>query len=279
MKEFWQHIPEKINPVFLSLGPLDLRYYGMMYVLAIITGYFLFLYRVKRESFPYPEKKAEDFFLWMVIGVILGGRLGYVLFYGFDYYIQHPLEIFLPFQFEGGVTYTGITGMSYHGGLAGAVLAALWFCRKSIPSFWTYVDYLMPCIPAGYTFGRIGNFLNGELFGRVTSAPWGMYFPADPLGKLRHPSQLYEAFFEGVLLFVILWSIRKKNLFPGFLFSVYLLGYGFVRFFIEFTREPDAHIGFVFGSLTMGQILCLGMIFIAVLFLIFLPKPQKTKAS
>src|SRR4030066_2248915 len=126
--------------------------------------------------------------------------------------------------------------------------------------FWRLTDLLIPAIPLGYTFGRIGNFINGELYGRVTSKSWGMYFPLDPDNLLRHPSQLYEAFFEGIILFVILWSIRKKNIFKGFFLSAYLIGYGSVRFFIEFTREPDEQIGFIAGSLTMGQILCIIMI-------------------
>ena len=155
--------------------------------------------------------------------------------------------------------------MSYHGGAIGVLVATVMFCRKHTINFWNFADLFAAAIPLGYTFGRIGNFINGELYGRVTTAPWGMYFPLDPYRQLHHPSQLYEAFFEGIVLFALLWSIRKKKCFDGFLFSLYLIGYGTVRFFIEFYREPDPQLGFIAGTLTMGQLLCLGMIVTAVI--------------
>jgi len=150
--------------------------------------------------------------------------------------------------------------MSYHGGVIGVILVSIFFCNKYRVNFWNFADLLCPAIPLGYTFGRIGNFVNGELYGRVTSVPWGMYFPSDPMHQLRHPSQLYETFFEGIFLFVILWSLRKMKCFDGFFFSFYLISYGLVRFFIEFVREPDAQLGFVLGPFTMGQVLCVFMI-------------------
>jgi phosphatidylglycerol:prolipoprotein diacylglycerol transferase len=150
--------------------------------------------------------------------------------------------------------------MSYHGGVIGVILVSIFFCHKYRINFWNFADLLCPAIPLGYTFGRIGNFINGELYGRVTAVPWGMYFPLDPMHQLRHPSQLYEVFFEGIFLFVILWSLRKMKCFDGFFFSLYLIGYGLVRFFIEFVREPDPQLGFILGPFTMGQILCIFMI-------------------
>jgi phosphatidylglycerol:prolipoprotein diacylglycerol transferase len=149
--------------------------------------------------------------------------------------------------------------MSYHGGLIGVVMVFILFCRKHKINFWHFGDLFCPAIPLGYTFGRIGNFINGELWGRVTTMPWGMYFPLDSTHSLRHPSQLYEALFEGIVLFILLWLIRKKKLFDGFLIGIYIGGYGFVRFFIEFFREPDYQLGFVLGFMSMGQVLCLLM--------------------
>jgi len=150
--------------------------------------------------------------------------------------------------------------MSYHGGLVGVILASLFFCYKNRVNFWHFADLVTPAIPLGYTFGRIGNFLNGELFGRVTTAPWGMYFPLDPTHQLRHPSQLYEAFFEGIFLFTILWSVRKKRLFNGFHFCLYIVSYSIVRFCIEFVREPNPGLGSILHFFTMGQFLSIAMI-------------------
>ncbi len=191
---------------------------------------------------------------------MIGGRLGYVIFYNLKYYIAHPIEIILPFSLTNGFHFTGIAGMSYHGGLIGVLLATIIFCYRNKINLWRFADLLVPAVPLGYTFGRLGNFINGELYGRVTTMPWGMYFPLDSTRQLRHPSQLYEAFFEGLFLFFVLWSMRKKKLFEGFLLSLYLIGYGLVRFLIEFVREPDPQLGVIVGSLTMGQILCLSMI-------------------
>ncbi len=150
--------------------------------------------------------------------------------------------------------------MSFHGGLIAVLLATLLFCRKQGIDFWRFADLFCPAIPLGYTFGRIGNFINGELYGRATDVPWGMFFPLDPAHLLRHPSQLYEAFFEGIVLFAVLWLIRKRSPFDGALFALFLIGYGSVRFFIEFFREPDAQLGFILGPFSMGQLLCLLMI-------------------
>ncbi|MFC1703534.1 prolipoprotein diacylglyceryl transferase [Candidatus Omnitrophota bacterium] len=257
---WWQHLPENIQPVIFSIGPMQVRWYGLMYIAAFLTVYLIVLYRIKTERFQYDRDTIIDFLFWAMLGVFIGGRFGYVVFYDLSYFLAHPLEIICPFTFSDGFRYTGIYGMSYHGGLLGVATAFTLFCRKRKISLWHFADLFIPAITAGYTFGRLGNFINGELYGRITKVPWGMYFPLDSLQSLRHPSQLYEAFFEGIFLFVILWSLRKKKYFDGFLFSLYFIGYGLVRFFIEFVREPDSHLGFIVGSFTMGQILCFCMI-------------------
>jgi len=258
----WQHLPEHISPYLFTVGSFQLRYYSLMYLVAFALTYLLVRYRVQDEGYPYREETLQDVIIWCIVGLILGARLGYVFFYHFDYYLLHPLEILLPFRFDGGIQFVGISGMSYHGGALGVLVASLLLCRRRGISFWNLADLICPAIPLGYTFGRIGNFINGELYGRITTAPWGMYFPLDPARALRHPSQLYEAFFEGIVLFIILWGLRKRRPFDGFLLALYVMGYGLVRFFIEFFREPDSHLGLIVASLTMGQILCILMILV-----------------
>jgi phosphatidylglycerol:prolipoprotein diacylglycerol transferase len=230
-----------------------------MYVLAFVTFYFLIKFRIKTEKFNVSMNLVDDFIIWAAIGVLLGGRLGYVLFYDFQYYILHPFSVFLPFDVYNGFTFTGISGMSYHGGLIGVVVAVYFFSRKNSLNLWKFSDLLTPAVPLGYTFGRLGNFFNSELFGNATTLPWGMYFPTDPTHTLRHPSQLYEAFFEGIVLFAILWIIRGKKIFKHLMFSLYLIGYGLIRFCIEFMRKPDDHLNYLWYGLTMGQILSLIM--------------------
>ncbi len=246
-----------------------------MYIVAFALTYFLVVYRLQKEKFPYTRETIQDFMLWAIIGVILGGRLGYVLFYNFEYFLRHPSEIFLPFDFSHGMRFVGISGMSYHGGLVGLIAAAVIFCRKHRIAFWNMADLFAPAVPLGYTFGRIGNFINGELWGRATTVPWGMYFPLDGSGLLRHPSQLYEAFFEGILLFAVLWGLREKRYFEGFFVALYMAGYGLVRFFIEFYREPDAHLGFVVGNLSMGQVLSLLMVAVGVAIAVMKSAPAR----
>jgi phosphatidylglycerol:prolipoprotein diacylglycerol transferase len=258
---WWQHLPNNISPVILEIGWFKLQYYGLMYIVAFAVTYFLVLYRVKHEDrFEITKDQVKDVTTLLIIGLIIGARLGYVLFYNLSYYLTHPLEIILPFSFSNGFQFTGISGMSYHGGLVGVIIAGWLYVRKAKIDFWNGVDLFMPVIPLGYTFGRLGNFINGELYGRITTASIGMYFPLAPTKELRHPSQLYEAFFEGIFLFAVLWSIRKINLPKGAMLAIYLIGYGLVRFIIEYFREPDAHLGFVLHSFSMGQILCSLMI-------------------
>ena len=259
--DWWQHLPQHISPVIFEIGWFRLQYYGLMYIVAFALTYFLVRYRIKHEArFEFSKNQVNDSITYAIVGLIIGARLGYVVFYNFGYYLRHPLEIFLPFSFSNGFAFTGISGMSYHGGLIGILLAAVWYVRKAKLNYWQLMDLYVPAVPLGYTFGRLGNFLNGELFGRATTAPIGMYFPQAPERALRHPSQLYEAFFEGIFLFIILWSIRKIKIPTGAMLAIYVIGYGSVRFFIEFFREPDAHLGFIFLSFSMGQILCTMMI-------------------
>ncbi len=268
---WWQHLPQNISPVIFEIGSFKLQYYGLMYIVAFAITYILVVYRLKNEKrFEFSKDHVKDIMTYLIIGLIVGARLGYVLFYNFSYYLKHPLEIILPFSFSNGITFTGISGMSYHGGLIGATLAAWIYFHKAKLNWWSGVDLFVPAIPLGYTFGRLGNFINGELFGRVTTSAIGMYFPLAPAGELRHPSQLYEAFFEGIFLFTLLWSIRKVKMPVGAMLAIYLVGYGLVRFFIEYFREPDSHLGLVLLSLSMGQILCFLMIAAGILLFAYL---------
>jgi len=251
----WQHLPYHIKPYLFSIGSFQLRYYSLMYIVAFVIVYFLVTYRIKDEKLKYTSEDIQDYLVWAMVGVLLGARLGDVLFYNLDYYLYHPLEIFLPFSFSNGIQFTGISGMSYHGGVIGVIIMSVLFCRRRKFDFWKFADLFCPAIPLGYTFGRLGNFINGELFGRVTAVPWGMYFPLDPTRSLRHPSQLYEAFFEGIFLFAALWALRKKAPFDGALLALYIFGYGLVRFMVEFFREPD----YMVGPISIGQFLCLLM--------------------
>ena len=256
----WRHLPSHLSPNLLEIGSFQIRYYSLMYLTAFACIYFLVMYRIRREKYSYTADQIQDYFVWAILGVILGGRLGYVFFYNLGYYLERPLEILFPFDFSNGFHFIGISGMSYHGGAIAVLVASLIFCRRRKIDFWRFADLFCPAVPLGYTFGRIGNFINGELYGRATTVAWGMVFPLDPLHLLRHPSQLYEAFFEGIVLFAVLWLIRRKSPFDGALFAWYLIGYGAVRFFIEFFREPDVQLGLVLGPFSMGQLLCFLMI-------------------
>ena len=257
---WWQHLPHHMDPVILEIGGFKLQYYGMMYLVAFGVTYALAAYRIKTETrWALSLDALQGLLTAMIIGLVVGARLGYVVFYNLGYYLQHPLEIILPIRFDGGIHFTGISGMSYHGGLICTIIGAYWFIARNRLSFRSMADLLIPCIPAAYTFGRLGNFINGELWGRATNVPWGMYFPSGgPV--LRHPSQLYEAAGEGILLFLMLWPLRNRVPLHGAMLPLYLIGYGAVRFFIEFVRQPDNHLGFVFLNFSMGQILCSAMI-------------------
>ena len=284
---WWQHLPEKMNPVFLKIGGFSLHYYGLMYLVAFAIVYAMAVYRVRREiQFPLTVDDIQNLMVFMMIGVIVGGRLGYVIIYNPEYYLKHPLEIFLPFSFSNGITFTGISGMSFHGGMIGVLIAIWYFTRKTNSNFWDICDLFAPIIPLGYTFGRIGNFINGELYGRITTDAIGMYFPTAPGPGLRYPSQLFEAFFEGIVLFIIMWNLRKVRKPRGAMLSLYLIGYGLFRFFIEYYRQPDPQfirpghpLGSVFLSFSMGQILCSLMIVGGVLLYLFLSRMEKQRAG
>jgi phosphatidylglycerol:prolipoprotein diacylglycerol transferase len=240
----------QFDPVMISLGPLQLRWYGMMYVFGILSGWLLGRYRATKPWNKMTPKRMDDFITWAILGVVLGGRIGYVLFYNPSFYLHEPLRIFA--VWEGG--------MSFHGGCLG-VLAACWlFGRTHGMSFPEVGDFVSPLVPPGLFFGRIGNFINGELWGRYTDLPWAMPFPGAG-GLPRHPSQLYEAALEGALLFVIVWVYSAKPRPKGCVGALFLLGYGVFRFLVEFAREPDRQLGFVaLNWMSMGQVLCLPMI-------------------
>ncbi len=256
--QIYQTLPLKINPRAFSFGSWQVSWYALMYLLGFAVVYCLLLWRIKKQEGRWSKENIQEFLMEAFLGVVIGGRLGYVLFYNLPFYLDNPLAIISPFT-DG--QWTGIYGMSYHGGLLGVLIAALWFCRRNKIDLFSLADFLIPAVPAGYFFGRIGNFLNGELFGRITQKKWGMYFPGEVL--LRHPSQLYEAFFEGLVLFAILWLWRNKAQLKGKFLWLYLLGYAGFRFMLEFWREPDEQIGLLFGFLTLGQIFSLAMAFVS----------------
>lgn len=269
--EYYQNIPLHLNPTAVTVGFFSLKWYSTMYLVGFLVVYFLLKWRVNNDQIrgesQIPIFKSQisltDLLLVAMAGAIIGGRLGYILFYNCSYFLQNPVAMISPYDLATGKL-IGIYGMSYHGGVMGIVAAVLIFARKRKLNFWKLADFVVPAIPAGYFFGRIGNFLNLELYGRVTDSWWGMYFPVvtDMLPVLRYPSQLLEAFLEGLLLFVILWSLRNKDFFSGSNLAAYLIGYGVFRIAVEFFREPDAQIGLISVYFTLGQIFSLGMILI-----------------
>ncbi len=238
-----------IDPVLFKIGPLEVRWYGVMYLLGFLVAYFVIRSELKRKGGPIPVEAAGDFLFYLIVGLLVGARIGYALFYNFEVYVSAPWEILALWH----------GGMSFHGGLVGMVVAGWIFARKAQASFIELADIGALAVPIGLMLGRIGNFINGELFGRVTTLPWGVVFP---LGGAvpRHPSQLYEAFFEGPVLFGILWWLRLRRGRPGDVLVAFFIGYGIFRFLIEFLREPDVQIGFIFRWVTMGQILCVVMV-------------------
>src|SRR5439155_980950 len=235
-----------IDPVFLHLGPVQLRWYGLMYMLSFIIGFFVLRRYAKYRKLNMSTDDLYDLLFYLILGVMIGGRLGYVLFYDLRSYIREPLSIFAIWQ----------GGMSFHGGFIGMVLAAIWICRRKGWNFWDIADLGSAVAPIGLGLGRIGNFINGELYGRPTIVRWAMMFPqGGPVA--RHPSQLYEAFLEGVVLFFVLLWLSERVQTDGVLFWTFVGGYGVARFFVEFFREPDPQLGFVLGPFSMGQLLSL----------------------
>lgn len=246
-----------IDPVALQLGPLKIHWYGLMYVIGFIAGWWLARRRAAQSS-TWKPVDVDDLIFFAAIGVIAGGRLGWMLVYGFDNIMADPLSVFRVWQ----------GGMSFHGGLIGVLLAFWYFARKTRRPFLVVGDFIAPLAPIGLLAGRIGNFINQELWGKVTDLPWGVVFRnAGPLP--RHPSQLYEALLEGLVLFIILWLFSARARPMGAVSGLFLVGYGVFRFAVEFVRLPDAHIGYLaFGWLTMGQALTLPMILAGVVLLV-----------
>jgi phosphatidylglycerol---prolipoprotein diacylglyceryl transferase len=245
----------QFDPIALQIGPIAIHWYGITYLVAF--GLFLWLarIRVRRPEFAasgWTARDVEDLLFYGVIGVVLGGRLGYVLFYKFGHYLSHPLEILSVWK----------GGMSFHGGLIGVILAMIVFARSRKRSAWQTFDLIAPCVPTGLAAGRIGNFINGELWGRFAdpSLPWAMVFPQSGSPEPRHPSQLYQFLLEGVLLFVFLWWYASKPRARGQVSAVFLIGYGICRFIAEYFRQPDDFLGLLALGLSMGQWLCVPMV-------------------
>jgi phosphatidylglycerol:prolipoprotein diacylglycerol transferase len=237
------------NPFIFQLGPIRVGWYGMMYVLGTIASYLLVRTQIKRKDFGISPVEVDNLYLYLLAGLVIGARLGYVLFYDLKTYLARPSEILAVWH----------GGMSFHGGLIGMVTASIIFCRKYHKAFWKIADLITVTAPVGLGLGRIGNFINGELYGRATQVPWGMIFPRGG-PQPRHPSQLYEFALEGIALFSILCFLKEKRLPTGGILAVFLMFYGGFRFFLEFFREPDVQLGFILGPFTMGQILCALMI-------------------
>ena len=261
-----------IDPDIVRIGPIAVRWYGMMYLIGFVSSYLLVKYQIKKQGLgpkgkgpgarvkgqgsgvkgqEYSVAFLDSLYTYSVLGLMIGARLGYVVFYNLSFYIRHPLDVFAVWQ----------GGLSFHGGLIGSVLAGIWCCRKFQKDPWQVSDLVMATAPIGIGLGRLGNFINGELYGRVSDVSWAMVFPnGGPLP--RHPSQLYEFLLEGVVLFSLLWILKDKGFKAGVLTSIFILLYGIFRFIVEFFREPDQQLGFIAGPFTMGQFLSLSMVII-----------------
>ena len=247
-----------IDPVALQLGPVAIHWYGLTYLAAFGLFMFLGLQRLRHEPFvsiqgtgAWSKRDVEDILFLGVLGVVAGGRIGYCLFYKPGYYLSHPLEVLFIWQ----------GGMSFHGGMLGVIVAQWWFARSRQRPFWQVMDFVAPCVPTGLAAGRVGNFINGELWGRFSdpALPWGMVFPQSGSMLPRHPSQVYQFLLEGLLLFVLLWLYARKPRRPGQVAAAFLFGYGLFRFVAEFFREPDSFLGLLALGMSMGQWLCVPM--------------------
>lgn len=248
----------QIDPIIFSVGPISLRWYGLMYLVAFGLAWWLANRAASKKDSGWTEQQVSDLLFVGFMGVILGGRIGYVLFYQFDMFLEDPLYLFK--------IWTG--GMSFHGGLLGVLTAMAWFAWRNNKGYLQLGDFVAPLIPLGLGAGRLGNFINAELWGRTTDVPWAVLFPnAGPYP--RHPSQLYEFALEGVVLFILIMVYRRMNPPTGSLGGLFLAGYGSARFFIEFYREPDAHLGVLSAGMSMGQWLSLPMIIGGVVLIIY----------
>ncbi len=261
-------ITVNINPILIDLGPVRVSWYGLMYVLGFFASYLLVRYQMKKKDFRISKLEVENLFFYLILGLIIGARLGYVLFYDLKKYLAEPLEIFAVWH----------GGMSFHGGLIGVLIVGILFSWKNKKSFWKIADLFIVTVPIGLGLGRIGNFINGELYGRVTQVPWAMIFQTDEKLLPRHPSQLYESGLEGGILFLILWFLKDKKLPEGALLAVFFSLYGLFRFILEFFRQPDPQLGFILGPFTMGQILCSLMIIGGIVLFVYL-KGRKQGAT
>jgi phosphatidylglycerol:prolipoprotein diacylglycerol transferase len=240
----------QFDPVAIQIGPLAVRWYGLMYLLGFVLFVVLGKLRARQNLLTgWHPRDVDDMLFYGVFGVIVGGRLGYVLFYKLGYYLEHPLEILAVWQ----------GGMSFHGGFIGVLVALIFFARNRHKRWLEVTDFVAPLIPLGLGLGRIGNFINGELWGRPTGTSWGMVFPQVDM-QLRHPSQLYEAALEGIVLFILLWWFARRRRPVGAVSGLFLIGYGSFRFLVEYAREPDSFLGLLSFGLTMGQWLSLPMI-------------------
>ncbi len=246
-----------INPEIVRIGPIALRWYGLMYAAGFAASYVLVRYQIQKANkgikgtggkegagAKIPDNFLDSLYTYLILGLIIGARVGYILFYDLKSYVRNPLEMFAVWH----------GGMSFHGGMIGTLLAGYLCSRRFRVNFWYIADLVTVTAPIGLGLGRLGNFINGELYGRVTDVPWAMVFPGG--GPLpRHPSQLYELFLEGVVLFTILWIAKNRKHLAGSMTALCLVLYGLFRFIVEFFREPDAQLGFIAGPFTMGQIL------------------------
>jgi phosphatidylglycerol:prolipoprotein diacylglycerol transferase len=253
-----------INPEILRVGPFAVRWYGIMYLIGFASSYLLVQYQLKKSG-SWNRVDIDSLYSYLILGLLAGARLGYVVFYNLSFYLSHPLELFAVWH----------GGMSFHGGLIGSIVAGYLFCKKTKLNFWHTADLIVITAPIGLGLGRLGNFINGELYGRVTDVPWAMVFPSGGPAP-RHPSQIYEFFLEGVVLFVVLWMLRRKHYKPGILTALFLVLYGAFRFFSEFFREPDEQLGYVLGMFTMGQLLSLSML-LAGLIMLYLRKRAESR--
>jgi len=256
------------NPIAISIGPLAVRWYGLMYLAGFAAAWWLGIRRIDHKLAPVDRRQFDDLVFLAVLGVILGGRLGYVLFYKPGYYASHPLEIFAVWQ----------GGMSFHGGLLGVMTAMGYAAWRHKIHYLRLMDFVAPLVPLGLAAGRLGNFINGELWGRVTTLPWGMVFRN--AGDLpRHPSQLYEFALEGLLLFGVLWWFSRRSRPRGAVSGAFLAGYGVLRFLVEFTREPDSFLGFLALGFSMGQWLSLPMLIAGIALLAWAYRASRTRNS
>lgn len=262
-----------IDPVFFEIGPLQVRWYGLMYVAGFAVGSWLLTRLAKTGFWPLPKEKVDQYVTALIVGMFIGARTAYVFIYNWDYYSGHINEIFHVWR----------GGLSFHGAVFGMCLATAWFARKNKVHWFQIADCMAVAGLQGIFFGRMGNFINAELYGRVTTSPLGIIFPgAGPYP--RHASQLYEGIMEGIVLAIIIYFIHRRQRYYGLVSSVFLVGYGTFRFIVEFFREPDSQLGYYFGGLTMGQILCLLMLPLAGVLYAWsqkakIPNPLYTKSS